>query len=299
MQILITGGTGLIGHHLCAALRAEGHALTVLSRRPDTVKSKCGADVRAFATLDEWRDDAAFDAVISLAGEPIFEARWTEQRKKRLWDSRVAQSQDLVRRVARAEHKPAVWLGGSATGYYGDAGDRLLDESAPPGSDFSARLCVAWEDAARKAADSGVRVCLLRTGLVLSPDGGLLGRALLPFKLGMGARIGTGQQWMSWIHIDDLVAMLVKLLHDENASGPYNLTAPNPVSNAEFTTTLPETLHRSARIAAPASLIKFTMGERACLLLEGQRILPSRMTESGYQFAFESLALALGNVLAK
>jgi len=144
-----------------------------------------------------------------------------------------------------------------------------------------------------------VRVCLLRSGLVLSRDGGLLERMVPPFKLGMGARIGNGRQWMSWIHIDDLVAMLVKLLHDENASGPYNLTAPNPVSNAEFTTTLAETLHRSARIAAPASLIKFTMGERACLLLEGQRILPSRMTESGYQFAFESLALALGNVLAK
>jgi uncharacterized protein (TIGR01777 family) len=151
--------------------------------------------------------------------------------------------------------------------------------------------------AALAAEKSGVRVCLLRSGLVLSRDGGLLERMVPPFKLGMGARISNGRQWMSWIHIEDHVAMLIKLLHDESASGPYNLTAPNPVTNAEFTATLAETLHRSTRFAAPAALIKLTMGERACLLLEGQRILPRRMKESHYQFAFETLTCALKNIL--
>ncbi len=332
MRILITGGTGLIGRRLCKALLAEGHQLTVLSRHPETVAAKCGSAVQAMAALDEWQAEQAFDAVINLAGEPIMDVPWTALRKQVLWESRVTLTGELVRHIAAARQKPAVLLSGSAIGYYGDRGDVMLDESADAGDNFPARLCVAWEAAARVAQDLGVRprhgaaeptgagvaashllpqtagcasnvskvrVCLLRTGLILSNDGGLLGRMLPLFKLGMGARFGDGRQWMSWVHIDDYVATLLSLLHDTHASGPYNMTSPQPATNAEFTAALATALHRPAPFVAPASLVKLGMGERACLLLEGQRVLPVRVKEAQHRFAFANLADALSNVLGR
>src|SRR5512145_3203401 len=209
MRILITGGTGLIGSHLCKALLAEGHELTVLSRNPASVPAKCGAGVRAMTALDEYLPDRAFDAVINLAGEPIVDALWTARRKQVLWDSRVTLTRELVGHIAAASHKPTVLISGSAVGYYGNRGDDALDEAAHAGADFAARLCKAWEDAARVAEQGGVRVCLLRTGLILIAKCGLLGRMMLPFKLGLGARLGNGRQWMSWVHIDDYVAMVL------------------------------------------------------------------------------------------
>lgn len=289
----------MLGRHLCAALLAEGHELAALSRRPESVKARCGADTRALASLDEWRDDDAFDAVINLAGEPIIDERWSERRKRSLWESRVVLTQDLARRIERARHKPAVLLSGSATGYYGDAGDRELDESSPRGSDFSARLCVAWEDAARKAADCGVRVCLLRTGLVLARDGGLLARVLPPFKFGAGARIGSGRQWMSWIHIDDYVAIVLLLLKTAGASGPCNMTAPRPVTNREFTSVLAGVLRRPALFAAPGWFLKLVLGERAELLLGGQRALPAKAGSLGYEFVYRELRPALQALLGR
>jgi uncharacterized protein len=297
MRILITGGTGLIGRRLCRELLAEGHQLTVLSRRPETVAAKCGSAVQAMAALDEWQAEQTFDAVINLAGEPIVDKRWTAQYKQVLWDSRVSLTEDLVRRIAAARQKPSVLLSGSAVGYYGDRGDTGLDESAPAGDDFPARICKAWEAAARVAETAGVRVCLSRTGLILSNDGGLLGRILPPFKLGMGARLGDGKQWMSWVHIDDYAAMALRLLHDAQASGPYNMTAPQPATNAEFTVALAAALHRPAPFTAPAMLLRSAMGERASLLLEGQRVLPKRMEAAHYRFAFASLADALHDLL--
>jgi uncharacterized protein len=297
VHILITGGTGLIGRQLCKALLAEGHELTVLSRNPGSVPAKCGARVHAMAGLDEWQSSQTFDAVINLAGEPIVDARWTAQRKQVLWDSRVSLTENLVRRIAAARHQPGVLLSGSAVGYYGNRGDAVLDESAAAGEDFAARLCKAWEEAARGAESTGVRVCLLRTGLVLSRHGGLLGRMLLPFRLGLGARLGDGKQWMSWVHIDDYVAMLLSLLRNAQASGPYNMTAPQPVTNAEFTTALAVALHRRAPFIVPAMLLKLGMGERACLLLEGQRVLPMKMMAEGYRFASANLADALHDLL--
>jgi uncharacterized protein len=299
MHILITGGTGLIGRQLCKVLLAEGHELTVLSRNPDSVPAKCGASVHAMAGLDEWQSGQSFDTVINLAGEPIVDARWLAQRKQALWDSRVSLTEHLVRRIATAQHKPSVLLSGSAVGYYGNRGDVILDESAAAGEDFPAQLCKAWEVAARSAESNGVRVCLLRTGLILSNGGGLLGRMLLPFKLGLGARLGDGKQWMSWVHIDDYVAMLLSLLRNAQASGPYNMTAPQPVTNAEFTMALAAALHRPAPFIAPAMLLRLGMGERACLLLEGQRVLPKKMEQAGYRFAFANLANALHDLLGK
>ncbi len=298
MRILITGGTGLIGRPLCKALLAEGHQLTVLSRHPETVAARCGRAVQAMVLLAEWQTEQIFDAVINLAGEPIADMPWTAQRKQALWESRVALTGELVRHIASARQKPAVLLSGSAIGYYGDRGDDMLDEADDAGDDFPARLCVAWEAAARVAEEVGVRVCLLRTGLVLSNDGGLLGRMVPPFKLGMGARIGDGRQWMSWVHINDYVAMVLKLLHDAQSGGPYNMTSPQPVTNKEFTAALAAVLHRPARFVAPASLVKLGMGERACLLLQGQRVLPGKMGAQ-YRFAYTPLADALSDLLDK
>jgi len=299
MHILITGGTGLIGKQLCKALLAEGHELTVLSRKPASVPAKCGAGVHAIASLDEWTPEKSFDAVINLAGEPIVDAKWTVKRKRALCESRVTLTQQLVKRIAAAEHKPAVLLSGSAVGYYGNRGGEEMYESAGPGEDFPARMCKSWEEAALAAEQAGVRVCLLRTGLVLSRKGGLLGKMLLPFKLGLGTRLGDGKQWMSWVHIHDYVAMVLHLLHDVHAGGPYNMTAPQPVTNAQFTAALAKAVHRPAFFAAPAQLLQLAMGERACLMLEGQKVLPGKMTAAGYRFQFANLDDALGNLFGK
>ena len=298
MHILLTGGTGLIGRHLCKALLAEGYELTVFSRNPASVPAKCGAGVHAMAALADWKPDRFFDAVINLAGEPIVDARWTEQRKQVLRDSRIALTEELVRRIAAAEHKPAVLLSGSAVGYYGGRGDEMLDETSGAGNDFPARLCVDWEAAASAAESSGVRVCLSRTGLILSKEGGLLARMLPPFRLGMGTRVGDGRQWMSWVHIDDYVAMALRLLRDETMRGPYNMTSPCPVTNAEFTATLATVLRRPAPFVAPAALLRLTMGESAGMLLEGQRMLPKRLLAAGLTFRFGALDAALQDLLA-
>ena len=299
MRILITGGTGLIGRQLCKALLAEGHELTVLSRNPASVPVKCGAVVHALAGLAEWQPEQAFDAVINLAGEPIVDKSWTAKRKQVLWDSRVTLTEELVRCIAVAEHKPGVLLSGSAVGYYGNRGDIMLDEAACAGEGFAAELCKAWEDAARVAESVGVRTCLLRTAPVLSNDGGMLGKMLPAFRLGLGARLGDGKQWMSWVHMQDYVAMVLRLLCDPHAAGPYNMAAPQPVTNAEFTRTLAAALHRPALFVAPAILLKLGMGERASLLLEGQRVLPRKMEAAQYRFAFTNLADALRDLLGK
>ena len=297
MRILITGGTGLIGRHLCKDLLAEGHQLTVLSRHPETVAVKCGATVQAMASLSEWLPDRTFDAVINLAGEPIVDVYWSERRKQLLRDSRIALTRKLVQCVAASKLKPAVLLSGSAVGYYGDSGDTELHETASAGNDFAAQLCVDWEAEALLAENHGVRVCLLRTGLVLSKNGGLLERMLLPFKLGLGARLGSGRQWMSWIHIADYVASVLRLLNDGQARGPFNMTAPQPVTNAEFTRALAESLHRRAFLFAPEPALRLVMGERAALLVEGQRVFPAKLVAGGGVFKYPDLAGALDDLL--
>lgn len=293
MNILILGGTGLIGRALCKALNHAGHELTVLSRKPETVPKKCGPSVKAIQSLTHWTPDLAFDAVINLAGEPIIDRPWTAARKQRLWDSRVTLTRQLVDCIAKATQKPKVLLSGSAIGYYGDTGAAVVDEAAGTAADFGAELCAAWEQAAQSASAHGVRVCLLRTGLVLAADGGLLGRMLLPFKIGLGARLGNGQQWMSWIYMDDYIGLLLRLLVAPDASGAFNMTAPQPVSNRQFTQTLAHVLHRPAFFAAPAWLLKFMLGQRAYLLLGGQRVLPTRAEALGYRFQFLQLETAL------
>lgn len=295
MRILLTGGTGLIGRSLCRALLAQGHQLTVLSRRPETVASLCGATVAAMASLDEWQPEHPFDAVINLAGEPIADAAWSSKRKQALWDSRVTLTQQLVQKIAVAHVQPRVLLSGSAIGYYGNRQALVLDEAADGGSGYSAELCAVWEHAALAASALGVRVCLLRTGLVLSHDGGLLAKMRLPF--GIGVRFGSGEQWMSWIHIDDHVQIVLRLLGDVQAQGAFNLTAPEPVSNAEFVRILSELSAGRMVFTVPAWLLRLALGERASLLLEGQRVLPGRIKASGYAFRYSQVVDALRALL--
>ncbi|HEY8025294.1 MAG TPA: TIGR01777 family oxidoreductase [Burkholderiaceae bacterium] len=297
MRILITGGTGLIGRALCGALLEAGHQVTVLSRFPQSVHGKCGPNVSIFSGLDQWSADTAFDAVINLAGAPIVDAPWTAARRKMLWDSRVTLTERLVEKIAASRTKPAVLLSGSAIGFYGDCGDDSIIESHKQGSDFAAQLCAAWEAAAQQASAAGVRVCLLRTGVVLSASGGFLERMPLPFKLGLGARLGNGRQSLSWIHIDDFVAMTLKMLDDTRASGAINMAAPQPVTNNEFTQKLAAALHRPAFLAAPGFVIKAIFGARSILLLGGQRVLPEKLQSLGYRFKFAGVDEALKEVV--
>ncbi|MBC7489990.1 MAG: TIGR01777 family protein [Glaciimonas sp.] len=293
MRILITGGTGLIGQRLCKVLLQAGHEITVLSRQPGTIKEKCGVAVHAFGSLDDWQSGEVFDAVINLAGEPIVDARWTPKRKELLWQSRVTLTESLLKRIDACHQKPNVLLSGSAVGYYGDDGNKEMDEASPAATDFGAALCVAWEQAAQKAVAMDVRVCLLRTGLVLDRSGGILGKMLKPFKLGLGARLGDGHQWMSWVHIDDYVAMVLVLLHSTHASGPFNMTAPEPATNRTFTEKLARALHRPACFIAPAWILRLVLTERAYLLLEGQKVMPVNITRLGYHFLHPKLEDAL------
>ncbi len=297
MHILITGGTGLIGRRLCAALLARGEQVTVLSRRPHLVAQICSAAVRTMRSLDEWTPSMHFDAVINLAGEPIIEARWTTKRRQILLDSRVGLTEKLVEKIQQAQVKPRVLLSGSAIGYYGTDETQSFTEEAGAGHDFSADLCMQWELAAQVAQTFGVRVVLLRTGLVLDETGGVLKKMLLPFQLGLGSQLGNGRQWMSWIHRQDYLRAVLHLLDDASAQGAFNLTAPNAVTNAEFTKILAKTLHRPALFVAPAFVLRLAMGERSDLLLGGQRVLPQGLLNQQFQFEFADLAPALANLL--
>ena len=298
MLILVTGGTGFIGRSLCNRLLAEGHAVAVLSRQPAAVAGLFGSKVTpiqqpALASILQ-----RCDAVINLAGAPIFGPRWSAARKRVLLDSRVTLTDQLVSVMADLQTRPRILLSGSAIGYYGDQGDVSLSEAATPSGGFSHELCAAWERAAGWATELGVRVCTLRTGLVLGPKGGLLQRMSLPFRLGLGGRLGTGRQWMSWIHIDDHVEAMLALLNTPQAQGPYNLTAPTPVTNRVFTEALARQLHRPAIAHLPAPLLRLLLGEMAELLLSSQRVVPQRLTEElGLVFKFPTLELALSDCL--
>lgn len=297
MHILITGGTGLIGRALCRFWLQQGHQLTVWSRTPAKVAALCGEQVRAIGRLEDY-GDGPLDAVVNLAGAPIADRPWTAKRRQLLWDSRITLTEQLVAWMATREHKPQVLLSGSAVGWYGDGGELELDELQPQvSSDFASLLCDAWESAALTAEALGIRVVLIRTGLVLAADGGFLKRLLLPFKLGVGGRIGSGQQWMPWIHLHDQVALIDFLLHHETASGPYNACAPRPVRNADFTKALGLALHRPTFMPMPATALKLGLGELAVLLLGGQCCQPVRLLQANFEFRFNTLGDALNDLL--
>jgi hypothetical protein len=301
MNILITGGTGFIGQALCKQLLESGHSLTILSRDAGKASSLFDQSIKAIGDMAELDESTTVDAIINLAGAPIADSRWSDKRKKYLTDSRIGTTEKLLTYINNARIKPKVLISGSAIGFYGDQADKILDERSGCKDDFAHQLCAEWERAACKATEHDVRVCLLRTGLVIGSkinnSGGFLQRMLLPFKLCLGGRIGDGKQWMSWVHRDDLVAMIEMLLNADELSGVFNGTAPNPVTNQSFTDTLAKVLQRPAVLPLPAFLLKSAMGEMASLLLGGQRVIPKRFVDEGYHFKFTSLEQALKDVI--
>lgn len=296
MHILLTGGTGLIGRQLCQHWTRQGHTLTVWSRTPERVAERCGATVRGIGRLEDY-GDGALDALVNLAGAPIADRPWTHKRKALLWASRIGLTEQLLAWLEGRTQRPKVLISGSAVGWYGDAGEHELRESSPPViEDFAAQLCGAWEETAWRAEELGIRVVLLRTGLVLAREGGFLSRLLLPFKLGLGGAIGDGQQWMSWIHLQDQIALIDFLLQQDDARGPYNACAPHPLRNKAFATALGRALHRPAVLPLPGLLLKIGLGELAGLLLGGQKALPSRAEQAGFHFRFTAIEAALADL---
>lgn len=299
MNILITGGTGFIGQRLCSALRRDAHQLWVLSRQPGRVAGLCGNDVHALESLETLDEDLQIDAVINLAGEPIADRRWSDAQKQKLVDSRMQTTQAINAWIQRAAHKPSVLISGSAIGFYGDTGAREVTEDSPPVNEFTHQLCRDWEEEALKAETLGVRVALLRTGIVLGRDGGALRKMLPAFRFGLGGPIGRGDQWMSWIHRDDMVSIILFLLKHENLSGAFNATAPHAVMNRQFTRTLGQVLRRPTLLPMPAFVLKLLFGEMSHLLLTGQKVLPQRLLDHDYAFRFEELEDALQEILQK
>jgi uncharacterized protein (TIGR01777 family) len=302
MRVVVAGGSGFLGAPLCGSWADEGHDVRVLTRalRPGQTQHDPGTGVPGVTRVG-WRVDeegralaAVLDgatAVVNLAGESIGGGRWTESRKRALVNSRVIATTALARAIAAMDSPPAAFISASGVGYYGDRGPEIVTEDAPAGSDFLARLCVAWEDAARGAARAGVRVVTLRSGLVLERSGGALPRMMVPFRLFAGGPLGSGRQFVSWIHRLDWIEM-VRWLVDAPIDGPVNATAPHPVSNREFSRALGRAMHRPWFTPAPAFAIRLVVGEFADSILTGQRVLPERARTAGFHFRYPEIEMA-------
>ncbi|TVP79443.1 TIGR01777 family oxidoreductase [Thioalkalivibrio sp.] len=293
MRILVSGGTGFIGQALCPQLAQEGHDVVVWSRQanPDVAEG-----VSAIQRLDELSGPDP-DAVINLAGASIADGRWTEARKRLLVDSRLETTGKLVEWMRAMESPPKALISASAVGYYGEQGDRVITEDTPPTSGFTHDLCDQWENEALKAEALGVRVCLVRTGVVLDRDGGALAKMLLPFKLGTGGRLGSGEHYFPWIHRADIVGIYQWLVENEQASGAYNASAPKPVTNAEFTRALGRALKRPTLLPMPEPVLRLLFGEMSELLLVSNRMMPKRLLDEGFEFRYPELKQALHAIL--
>ncbi|HEU4584070.1 MAG TPA: TIGR01777 family oxidoreductase [Polyangiaceae bacterium] len=288
----MTGATGLVGRELASRLPAPH----VLTRSPEGYRSQSGAKVWGWQPEHERIPAAAFDeveAVFHLAGEPVAEGRWTAAKKQRIRESRVLGTRQLVASIGGILPRPRVLICASAIGYYGDRGDDVLDETSPGGSGFLAEVCRDWETEALEAEKFGVRVVLARIGLVLAPRGGALERMRTPFRLGLGGKLGSGLQWMSWIQLEDVVGLLLHAAARKQLRGPLNVVSPNPVTNQEFTRQLARALSRPAVLPVPRLALSLALGEISDVLLESQRVLPRVAQQSGYAFAYPELAPAL------
>lgn len=297
MRILVSGSSGLIGSAFVRASRADGDEVLRLVRRAPVATDEVGWD----PTRGQGPEPAAIDgieAVVHLAGAGLGDHRWTASYKRQLRTSRVDSTVLLSTAIAALPNRPRVFLSGSAVGYYGDTGDRPVDENSPPGNDFLARLCQDWEAAAAPAAAAGVRTVLLRSGIVLSTAGGALGTVLPLFRAGLGGRLGSGRQYVSWIARPDHVAALRFLLRAEQFSGPVNLTAPSPVSNAAYTKAIAAAVRRPAFFAVPAPVLRAVLGEFAGTVLTGQRVLPQRLTDAGFEFGCPEVGQAVRTVVS-
>ena len=292
MTIVIAGGSGFLGRKLAKRLASEGHQIVTLTRRPNGDRSQIA-----------WQPDGepgalpqhleGTDAVVNLAGEGIADKRWSAARKQAIRSSRVLSTRTLVRAVSLCARPPKVFVSGSAMGYYGHRGAEPATETADPGSDFLATVCVEWELEARKVESPATRLAIVRTGLPMDRSGGALAKMLLPFKLGLGATIASGEQYMSWIHVEDWTAMVSWLIQDDRARGAFNATAPAPVTNRIFTRTLARVLHRPAVLHAPGFVLRAALGEMASVLIEGQSVVPALAEQLGFRFTYRALEPAL------
>ncbi len=300
MKVLVTGATGLIGRRVVAVLHAKGHPVRVVTRDPQHVRHPHAVEVTVWngRTLAPSALRGA-SAVVHLAGEPLFRGRLSKEHRERLRTSRVDSTESIERSLAALpdEERPTCLVCASAVGYYGDSGDTELDESAAPGNDFLATLCVDWERAARAAGGDGVRTTSLRLGVVFAGEGGALSQMAAVFRAGLGGRLGNGRQWFPWIHIEDVVALVCAALEDSRWSGPVNAVSPGIVTNGELTRTLGQLLHRPTLIPVPAAALRLGLGELAGQLLGSRRVVPHAALDRGFRFAYPELAPALREAL--
>lgn len=299
-RVLVSGVSGPIGSVLVPVLKASGAQITRLVRGDSGPPSPDEQGIRWDPAQPLAADVlSGFDAVIHLAGESIV-GRWTPEKKKKIRESRVMGTRNLAESLAQAKNKPEVLVCSSAIGYYGDRGDELLNEKSAPGTGFLSEVCTEWEEATRAASASGIRTVRMRTGVVLSAQGGALGKMLTPFRLGLGGRIGNGRQWMSWIDVQDMVGAILHIVKSDLLRGPVNMVAPKPVTNEEFTKTLAGVLSRPAIFPMPAAAVKLAFGEMGeTVLLGSQRVEPMALVASGYPFRFRTLRESLGSLLKK
>ena len=294
MNILFTGATGFIGQNFIRYFNQ--YSYTVLSRSTDRAKRKLPNNIHFINTLSTLEDLNKFDAVIDLAGEPIIDKRWTAKQKDTICQSRWDTTAKIVDLIKKSSKPPAVFISGSAIGFYGETNDKTITEiDSAVGHDFAQTICKKWEEIANQAAVQ-TRLVIIRTGIVLGKDGGALKKMLLPFKLGLGGKVGSGNQYMSWIHIQDMINAIDFLLNNEKSTAAYNLTAPEAVTNNEFTNILADVLGTKPRFPMPEKIIRVILGESADLLLNSQRIYPEKLLKEGFEFKFDNLLSALGNI---
>jgi uncharacterized protein (TIGR01777 family) len=301
MRVFVTGGTGLVGRSLIPRLVARGDEVICVTRDPARARGRLPEAVELVGAdptqAGGWQDRlASCDAVVNLAGESVGEGRWTAARKRRIRRSRLAVT-DHVAAAMAGSGRPMTLVSASAVGFYGDGGDRALAEDAQPGQDFLARLAVEWENTARKADREDVRVVLVRIGIVLAKDGGALPAMLRPFRMGLGGPLGSGRQYFPWIHLDDLVGAILFALDTDAVQGPVNAAAPNPPTQADFARALGRALGKPAFLAAPPVALRLLLGEKADLLLKGQRALPNALRARGYKFRWGELDAALADLV--